>query len=625
MNALSPEEPPSDLEQLRAAHEALKAEQNSLQHAYQELNARLEVLETQHTLSKRKPSFLRSPTQPQPTPARPAQPQQSSIPEQTLPWERLLGIQGFAWLGVLALLSAAGLFIRYAYVEGWLGPWAVLISGSLLAVGLLLSGNLIALRSSRYRSWAHALMGAGIALFYFLAYASYHFPYFQRVTHLNALADAVLLMLIVTGAIALSLYRKSQTLASRAFVLGFFTSFMSTSFSELTLFYNLFLSLGLLGVVFKARWMLLLRMGVVGSWVLHGIWVYNNPQLWWGTHSVLLIYVILYGVISLKARQHQPEFITGTLNIVGYLSVFGLLVQYDTPFLWGVHGLYSLISLGLLYRAQHQHQLHTVYHGLMGLSLPLGFYLALMDQSARVQGIFFMGLAVTLYGCARYLEGLEAVPLRLWQTYDSFSASCLMIGLYLLEKTPYTAMLFMAFSWFYLAHTRAFFRPTTDATNTHRHFWGIAWMAYLNSILVMSIRHYDHQSLLRDAILTGLLFIGFIWQRQQMSLRLKHLWLWPGSLALWMYTEEAFHQDHHTMIWTALGAVFVVLGFWRTESVVRYQGLAFLAVAGLKLLAVDLQGLSMGLRITSLFAVGVILMGLAWVYIRYEASTKEQP
>ena len=76
------------------------------------------------------------------------------------------------------------------------------------------------------------------------------------------------------------------------------------------------------------------------------------------------------------------------------------------------------------------------------------------------------------------------------------------------------------------------------------------------------------------------------------------------------------------MIWTALGAVFVVLGFWRTESVVRYQGLAFLAVAGLKLLAVDLQGLSMGLRITSLFAVGVILMGLAWVYIRYEASTK---
>ncbi len=607
MNALPPEGDPPSIHALQAAYEGLLQAQKQLQ-------LRVEKLEQKAT--KKAP--------------RASNPVAQSTPKQSQPyaWEQLLGVQGFAWLGVFAFLSGAGLFIRYAYLEGWLGPWSVLLSGLLLGVSLLVTGNTVALRYTRYQSWAHALMGAGIALFYFLAYASYHFAYFQEVTHLNAFADAILLMLIVAGAIALSLYRKSQTLASRAFVLGFFTSVLSTSFSGLTLFYNLFLSLGLLGVVFKTRWHLLLRMGVLGSWVLQGVWSYANPGLTWGTHSVLLLYVLLYGIAGLWLNQRQndqtaPEILTGMVNIGGYLGVFSLLYNQGAPYLWWIHSFYTLIALGLIYGAQRQHKLSAAYHGVLGLSLPIGFYLCLMESSDRFQG-FFLGLtALVLYGCARFLQQHKTGPAVLWKLYDSLSASCLLGAVYLLTHTPYTAICLMGLSLFFLFHIKLPLSWQYWQAQSTSHYWGIAWMFHINSILVLYIKHYDRLSPLRDGLLTLLLFAGFLWRKPLMKSALQHTWLWPNTLAVVLYSYALLPMDSLTTTWAILGALFVVSGFWLRESVVRYQGLAILACAGLKLLISDLQYLSMGLRIISLFVLGSVLMALAWVYIRYEEHVKE--
>lgn len=616
MNALPPEGESLSHDQLQAAYDLLLQEQK-------QLDLRLQKLE--QNAAKKSAFFAR------PTVQHTAEVNPTPSPKKKFAWEHLLGVQGFAWLGIFAFLSGAGLFIRYAYLEGWLGPWSVLLSGLLLGATLLLTGNTIALRYPRYQSWAHALMGAGIALFYFLAYASYHFEYFQRITHLNAFTDAILLMLIVACAIALSLYRKSQTLASRAFVLGFFTSILSTSFSELTLFYNLFLSLGLLGVVFKTQWHLLLRMGVVGSWVLQGVWSYTNPTLTAGSYSVLLLYTVLYGTAGLCLNHSKkdgadtpPETLTGTLNIMGYLGVFTLLYTQEASRLWWVHGVYTLIALGLLYGAQRQQKLSTLYHGLLGLSLPFGFYLCLMESSAHTQGLFLSLTAVILYGCARYLQAYKTGPVALWQSYDSLSAGCLLGAVYLLTETPYTALCLISLSLFFLFHLklpRAWLSWQAEKTT---HYWGIAWIFHINSIAVLSIAHYEKLWPLRDGITTLLLFVAFVWHKPLMKNTVQHSWLWPSSVALILYSNALLPSDALSAAWAILGAIFVVSGFWLRESVVRYQGLAILACAGLKLTISDLQHLSMGLRIISLFIIGSVLMALAWVYIRYEEYVKER-
>src|SRR5690606_37544947 len=84
----------------------------------------------------------------------------------------------------------------------------------------------------------------------------------------------------------------------------FVTSLFSQDFHYLTLFYNLFLSLGLVAVAGIARWPSLAGMGLLGSWVLHGIWLLDNPEKAWLAQSLGLVYVLLY---SLLDEYLQPQ------------------------------------------------------------------------------------------------------------------------------------------------------------------------------------------------------------------------------------------------------------------------------------------------------------------------------
>ncbi len=76
------------------------------------------------------------------------------------------------WLlrvGLLLLAGAGGWFIRYAVVEGWVGPVTRLVLASITAIGLVVTGDRI--RAAR-RYLATALSTTGIALAYFVTVAA---------------------------------------------------------------------------------------------------------------------------------------------------------------------------------------------------------------------------------------------------------------------------------------------------------------------------------------------------------------------------------------------------------------------------------------------------------------------
>lgn len=257
--------------------------------------------------------------------------------------EKLIGLHGFSWLGILALVTGLGFFIRFAYLEGWLGPLAILAAGALVGLAMLLSGEWVG-RKELYRTWAHALMGGGIAVWYFLAYAAYHFSYFRQVTQLNLFSDTLLLIGVVALAIVLALRRQSQSLASRAFLIGFATSLFSKELVGLTLIYNLLLNLGLVGVVSVCNWPHLALVGILGAYLLHGLWIFANPELALNAQVVLLVYFALYSLVSLRLEfQSSPRQVSQTAktlslefaqnkawlaasNLLGY-GVLALLLQ----------------------------------------------------------------------------------------------------------------------------------------------------------------------------------------------------------------------------------------------------------------------------------------------------------
>lgn len=600
-------------------------------------------------------------------------------------WERLLGLQGFSWLGILALLSGLALFIRYAYLEGWLGPLATLLTGGVLALVMLLGGEGLS-RKEAYRTWAHALMGGGVALLYFLVYAAYHFSYFRKVTHLTPLSDALLLMGVVGLAIVLALRRRSQSLASRAFVLGFVTSLFSQDFVHLTLVYNFLLSLGLLIVAFRTRWAGLALMGALGSWILHGIWFSANAEQAPLAQGFALLYVFLY--TALAEALNTKSLTAGALNIHAASSPIG-----DKPFgdkLWrqalapvnllgfvfltlmAWQRLEPVLLLGslLLYLLGHV----LVLLGLLSFERKAGslelfgpdgrelgrdparelgrnsgaVWLYALQASWGLGAVYFCleqyfdswlagalcGLGLVFFALARQLSGqlsrqssgqMVALP----AVYDALGALALLRCCFVALDEPWLNLSLLFLFGLFLAGAVRYAHWRHLALGTEALLILNALLRDYPTVYAAVPQQNGGEAgfgILTLHLLTCLsLFVGPLLLRQQLSSRFQAFLLWPALVLVALWLQEMAVDAWLSVIWASLGAVLVLLGFGLRHALLRYLGLALLVVTGIKVYFRDLADLNLAYRIVSLLVLGVLLLGVALLYTRFQAKIQELP
>lgn len=87
------------------------------------------------------------------------------------------------------------------------------------------------------------------------------------------------------------------------------------------------------------------------------------------------------------------------------------------------------------------------------------------------------------------------------------------------------------------------------------------------------------------------------------------------------YSYFAYQSASNTAIslfWGIHATTLVILGFWRRIKEIRWFGLGYLSVVILKVFFVDLSSLSTPYRILSFVVLGVILLGVSWLYQRYK-------
>jgi uncharacterized membrane protein len=72
----------------------------------------------------------------------------------------------------------------------------------------------------------------------------------------------------------------------------------------------------------------------------------------------------------------------------------------------------------------------------------------------------------------------------------------------------------------------------------------------------------------------------------------------------------------------AQGVALLLAGFPLRERVLRLQGLALLLLCILKLFIYDLRNLETLYRILSFITLGLILLGVSWVYTRFRDRLK---
>jgi uncharacterized membrane protein len=62
------------------------------------------------------------------------------------------------------------------------------------------------------------------------------------------------------------------------------------------------------------------------------------------------------------------------------------------------------------------------------------------------------------------------------------------------------------------------------------------------------------------------------------------------------------------------GAGLMAVGFWRNSHILRWQALVLMAATIAKVFIYDLSNLSGALRVVSFIGLGVLLMGISFVY-----------
>jgi uncharacterized membrane protein len=72
-----------------------------------------------------------------------------------------------------------------------------------------------------------------------------------------------------------------------------------------------------------------------------------------------------------------------------------------------------------------------------------------------------------------------------------------------------------------------------------------------------------------------------------------------------------------TVAWGIEGAVLLAAGFPLRDRIMRLSGLALFLICIGKLLLYDLRELETLYRIVSFFVLGVILVGVSWLYTRF--------
>jgi uncharacterized membrane protein len=292
----------------------------------------------------------------QPTPARPSAPAAAQVPEAPAPpafdWESLLGLKGAAWLGGITLVITSLFFAKWAIDQGYFGP--ELRFATLVAAGI---GALVWAEISLHRGFktaAHAVSGAGIAILY-VAFYSGHALYDLLPLWLTFAAMAA-----TTAVAGLLAIRYDAMFTAVLGLLGGFATpvALSTGVDHAVGFFSYLLLLngGLAVVALRKRWHPLFMLAFAGTFALELGWFakFMSPEKALVGLGAFLLIGLLYLLLPLVSGRDEDASL-GLAAAVGGLApfLFGLMVAGQSafagewPLLFGYVALLDAALLGV--------------------------------------------------------------------------------------------------------------------------------------------------------------------------------------------------------------------------------------------------------------------------------------
>jgi uncharacterized membrane protein len=248
-------------------------------------------------------------------------------------FEKFIGENLMNKIGILILVIAIGLGIKYAIGEGWINP------AGRIAIGLVTGGILVGIAHKlrkNYTAFSSVLAGGGIAVFY--SSVAFGFQLYELFTQ----TQAFLIMVIITGfAIVLSLAYDKKELAVLAILGGFASPILvSTGAGNyIILFtYIMILDIGMIVLAYFKKWKLVNIVSFVATVLLFGIWMAktyseNNSLPYEGAFifatGFYLVFFLMNIINNLKENEKFTafDFIILVINSFLYYGVGMYLID----------------------------------------------------------------------------------------------------------------------------------------------------------------------------------------------------------------------------------------------------------------------------------------------------------
>jgi uncharacterized membrane protein len=519
----------------------------------------------------------------------------------------LEGQIGKLWLnriGVAAILIGVAYFLKYAFDSQWIGPGGRIALGLMSGIAVIVLSEIV--RRQGQAAFSYSLKAVGIGVLYLSLWGAF------QIYHLIPAELAFTAMLLVTlFTVILAFTQDAEILAAFAIIGGFSTPVLLSTGTNAEVFlfsYVGLLDLGMLALVFFKPWRRLLWGSFVGTLILYLGWYFTYYRLAERDTTVAftLLFAGIFAVVPLvtpltRSRWHQGFSITLTvLPLLNAAFVFlALYAMYDRE-------LVTLTWYSLAFAA--------VY---LGLSSQFKRRVTSEPDVVKLVNLIHIAIAIAFITIA--------IPLKLdahWITLGWLIESAVLLAIAVRTRTDFLR----------------YFAGTTLALGIFRL---LALDNFHVDTLIFNARFATY--LVAIAILGGIVWAAdrSASDRERPIVRIAAIAL--NLLALWALTLEAdsyfgrelaqWNAAHHratnylgyqqiqfarnlsySVIWLLYGAGLMLFGFWKRSVFVRWQAIVLLAVTIGKVFVFDTSNLQEGYRILSFIALGVVLMGMSYIY-----------
>ena len=585
-----------------------------------------------------------SPTAQQPPPSPPSaavpRPAATAGPVDSEQW---FGQRGLLAVGVIFLILAAGYLLKLSFERGWVSPATRCFGGAV--AGLVVGALGFRLHKKGLATYGAALIGCGAAIVYLAVWAASRlYQFIPPTSGIGALA----LVSLVLAAVAFVI--NVEALGATAALGAFFAPLLLGSDStdaNILLLYLGFMGLSLGWVAAVRRWRLTMLV-VAASYfglVSADAWQYTDPH-------ALLAYGLIGGCAGLFVGLREGWWETRILSFGGGWGLLGLANQHITNH-WLILAGAIVLAAPVWGRALNSNRIwpsvrtpgepaawspgESFYFYITPILLSWAVYQVAPARFDQDGGLLALVIAlpylVAGYSAPRVrfaLVGTTAVLIAALLQWDGLTAVWALLGAALLWASidrplqrwdgRWYGLLAAATALYHLVYVDLAGRPAADPAFVGTHALGLwATMIVLAIFAAGLWRHRPEDEARLPGSITGL-----CWTAAGLILLLGV----TAELRRY-FVQSGMPENAATLAgglsvsawWIVFAAGLILVGFRRGVKPVRVAGLVVAGMAVIKVVLFDLSGLDALYRVGSVLILGVVSLGLAYIYNRRGQSS----